>query len=38
MGIMLMVFGLILIIKGLIPNEKLHFKNSIEKSELLLKK
>jgi threonine/homoserine/homoserine lactone efflux protein len=38
MGIMLMVFGLVLIIKGLIPNEKLHFKNSIEKSGLLFKK
>jgi threonine/homoserine/homoserine lactone efflux protein len=38
MGIMLMVFGLVLIIKGLIPNEKLHFKTGIEKSELLFKK
>ncbi|MDD3722491.1 MAG: LysE family translocator [Lutibacter sp.] len=33
MGIMLMIFGLLLIIKGLIPNEKLYFKNDIEKSE-----
>ncbi len=38
MGIMLMIFGLVLILKGLIPNEKLHFKNGIEKSELLFKK
>ncbi|NEW79690.1 MAG: LysE family transporter [Gelidibacter sp.] len=38
MGIMLMVFGFILILKGFIPNEKLHFKNGIEKTELLLKK
>lgn len=38
MGIMLMVFGFILILKGFIPNEKLHFKNRIEKTELLLKK
>ena len=33
MGIMLMVFGLILILKGFIPKEKLHFKNAIEKLE-----
>jgi threonine/homoserine/homoserine lactone efflux protein len=38
MGIMLMVFGLVLIIKGFIPNDKLHFKSGLEKSELLLKK
>lgn len=38
MGIMLMVFGLVLIIKGLIPNNKLHFKKNIEKSELIFKK
>lgn len=38
MGIMLMVFGFILILKGFVPNEKLHFKNRIEKTELLLKK
>ncbi|MBK5209307.1 MAG: LysE family transporter [Flavobacteriaceae bacterium] len=31
MGIMLMVFGLVLVIKGFIPKEKLHFKNGIEK-------
>ncbi len=31
MGIMLMVFGVVLILKGFIPNEKLHFKNGIEK-------
>ncbi|HCE55244.1 MAG: LysE family translocator [Lutibacter sp.] len=33
MGIMLMIFGIVLILKGFIPNEKLHFKNGIEKSE-----
>lgn len=33
MGIMLMVFGLVLIIKGFIPKEKLHFKNGIERLE-----
>lgn len=33
MGIMLMVFGLVLILKGFIPKEKLHFKNVIEKTE-----
>lgn len=33
MGIMLMVFGLVLILKGFIPNEKLHFKNGVEKLE-----
>lgn len=33
MGIMLMVFGLVLIIKGFIPKEKLHFNAGIEKSE-----
>lgn len=31
MGIMLMIFGIVLILKGFIPNEKLHFKNSVEK-------
>jgi threonine/homoserine/homoserine lactone efflux protein len=31
MGIMLMVFGFFLILKGFIPNEKLQFKNSVEK-------
>ncbi|WP_372766452.1 LysE family translocator [Lutibacter sp.] len=38
MGIMLMVFGLVLVIKGFIPKEKLHFKTGVEKSELLFKK
>jgi len=38
MGIMLMVFGLVLILKGLIPKEKLHFKNVLQKTELILKK
>lgn len=38
MGIMLMVFGVVLILKGFIPNEKLHFKNGIENSELIFKK
>ncbi|MGV8945161.1 MAG: LysE family translocator [Lutibacter sp.] len=33
MGIMLMVFGLLLILKGFIPKEKLHFKTNIEKAE-----
>lgn len=33
MGIMLMVFGLVLIIKGFIPKEKLHFKTGIENAE-----
>jgi len=32
MGIMLMVFGFFLILKGFIPNDKLHFKNGIEKA------
>lgn len=32
MGIMLMVFGFVLILKGFIPNEKLQFKNGIEKA------
>lgn len=32
MGIMLMVFGFVLILKGFIPNEKLQFKNNIEKA------
>ncbi|MFO7674144.1 MAG: LysE family translocator [Lutibacter sp.] len=32
MGIMLMIFGFVLILKGFIPNEKLQFKNSIEKA------
>jgi threonine/homoserine/homoserine lactone efflux protein len=38
MGIMLMVFGIVLILKGFIPKEKLYFKNNIKNSELLLKK
>lgn len=38
MGIMLMVFGLLLILKGFIPKEKLHFKKGLEKAELILKK
>ena len=33
MGIMLMIFGVVLILKGFIPNEKIHFKNRIEKLE-----
>ncbi|MDP3358104.1 MAG: LysE family translocator [Lutibacter sp.] len=32
MGIMLMIFGFVLILKGFIPNEKLQFKNSVEKA------
>lgn len=32
MGIMLMIFGFILILKGFIPKEKLQFKNGIEKT------
>ena len=36
MGIMLMVFGLVLILKGFIPKEKLQFKNGIEKISLLI--
>ncbi len=32
MGIMLMIFGFVLMLKGFIPNEKLQFKNSVEKA------
>lgn len=32
MGIMLMIFGFVLMLKGFIPNEKLQFKNNIEKA------
>jgi threonine/homoserine/homoserine lactone efflux protein len=38
MGIMLMIFGVVLILKGFIPNEKLQFKKGVEKSGLLFKK
>jgi len=33
MGILLMIFGVVLILKGFIPREKLNFKNVIEKVE-----
>ena len=33
MGILLMIFGVVLILKGFIPKEKLNFKNVIEKVE-----
>jgi threonine/homoserine/homoserine lactone efflux protein len=32
MGIMLMIFGFVLMLKGFIPNEKLQFRNGIEKA------
>lgn len=33
MGILLMIFGVVLILKGFIPKEKLNFKSVIEKTE-----
>jgi threonine/homoserine/homoserine lactone efflux protein len=33
MGILLMVFGIVLMLKGFIPKEKLNFKNVIEKRQ-----
>ncbi|WP_372746090.1 LysE family translocator [Lutibacter sp.] len=33
MGILLMIFGVVLILKGFIPREKLNFKNVIEKRQ-----
>ena len=38
MGIMLMFFGLLLILRGFIPKEKLQFNSSLEKTELFFKK
>ena len=33
MGILLMIFGIVLILKGFIPKEKLNFKNVIENNK-----
>ena len=33
MGVLLMIFGVVLILKGYIPKEKLNFKHVIEKTE-----
>lgn len=33
MGVLLMIFGIVLILKGFIPKEKLNFKNVIEKTQ-----
>ena len=38
MGVLLMIFGVVLILKGFIPQEKLNFKNTIEKYENKSKK